>query len=406
MRPIEKKLKRYGWSERHAYLTACSAGLAVCLAILFTWKPLPAQELTFHVEPAVALWLDDPQATRFSPGFYLALRPGLSLGRGVTLQLSYGLLMVPAEDSYTEDGAAHFMMAGVRFSPLPFFQSSKQHKGGIFFDANAGSVRTGGLNRFAFDAGAGYDFQVTSWFALAPVIRYVQVVQPDKKNNQDANDAQFLTIGLDFSFGSSNKNKENAVCPPLLECVQKNYVEKECVQKEQKPKLAAEVKKVPPCPDKDWDGVCNVDDACPDQIGPIATFGCPIDPCGGKPLSLLVQFNFDSAELPPSMYDAQTMYPVLDEVAKAIAQDKACRVCIVGYASEEGEAKHNKTLSVDRAESVRNYLTSHGISQNRTAVTGMGENCQLVPESTLELNRRVEFRRLNEGESCQKSCSK
>ena len=34
----------------------------------------------------------------------------------------------------------------------------------------------------------------------------------------------------------------------------------------------------------------------------------------------------------------------------------------------------------------------------------MGERCQLVPEVSRLLNRRVGFRRIDEGESCPKEC--
>jgi hypothetical protein len=35
---------------------------------------------------------------------------------------------------------------------------------------------------------------------------------------------------------------------------------------------------------------------------------------------------------------------------------------------------------------------------------GLGSSCPIVPETSLLLNRRVEFRRLQEGESCSAVC--
>jgi outer membrane protein OmpA-like peptidoglycan-associated protein len=102
------------------------------------------------------------------------------------------------------------------------------------------------------------------------------------------------------------------------------------------------------------------------------------------------------------------MDPVLDAVAEAIAQDPSCRVCIVGHASEEGTPEYNQELSSRRASAVQSYLTARGpgLTETRMPTTGLWERCQLVPESTHVLNRRVEFRRLQEGESCPMDCSR
>jgi hypothetical protein len=162
---------------------------------------------------------------------------------------------------------------------------------------------------------------------------------------------------------------------------------------------------LPSCPDGDQDGVCDADDRCPTKIGPRAAFGCPIDPCSGSPLLVLVQFKYNCSKMSAQKVSVQTMDPVLDAVARAIAKDPSCRVCIMGHASEEGPAEYNDGLSRSRASAVEGYLTAGGLDAARMPTTGMGERCQLVPESTLELNRRVEFRRLQEGESCPTDCS-
>jgi len=96
---------------------------------------------------------------------------------------------------------------------------------------------------------------------------------------------------------------------------------------------------------------------------------------------------------------------VLDAVAEAIAQDPSCRVCIVGHASEEGPVEYNEDLSRRRASAVQGYLGARGLAESRMPTTGMGAHCQLVPETTRPLNRRVEFLRLQEGESCPMECS-
>jgi OmpA-OmpF porin, OOP family len=160
------------------------------------------------------------------------------------------------------------------------------------------------------------------------------------------------------------------------------------------------------CNDGDKDGICDGEDHCPMQTGPAETFGCPIDPCNGSPLLVLVQFEYDSSIMPtPKAGSEPPMDPVLDEVAEAIAQDSSCRVCIVGHASEEGTGEYNEELSQKRASAVHEYLTVHNVAGSQIPFTGMGERCQLVPEKSLALNRRVEFHRLQQGESCPTECT-
>ena len=57
-----------------------------------------------------------------------------------------------------------------------------------------------------------------------------------------------------------------------------------------------------------------------------------------------------------------------------------------------------------RATAVQDYLTDRGLSESQVPMVELGEMCPLVPEASLELNRRVEFRRLADGESCPTTC--
>lgn len=372
------------------------AGLAVLVATPLTERPAAAEEaFTLQLEPAAAFWLDSPQSDRFTPGFYFALRPGIALGRVVSLQLSYALLYTPAAKGYTEDGSSHYLMAGVRVRPFGAVQSDdSQYGGGLWLDFNLGYARTGDLDRFAFDVGLGYGFQLTPAFAMGPAVRYGQIVQANDTLNVDPNDAQFLTVGLNFTFGEAYEaDEEHGICPDARECP-----------------LPEEPKAVPcaptGCPDRDHDGVCDSFDKCPDDIGPVAAAGCPINPCTGKPLIILVQFQYNSAALPATADHAEYMDPMLDAVAAAIAKDPTCNVCILGYASQEGPPQHNMDLSRDRAKAVQGYLTARGLAAERIPTNGMGENCLLVPEESDVLNRRVEFRRLDDGQTCPTACSK
>lgn len=384
-----------------------TTGLVLCLAMLAAPQPAPAQDIKFvlHAEPAAAFWVDDPQSEHFTPGFYGAIRPGVALGRVVSLQWSYAFLGTPAAKGFSEAGGAHFLTAGLRLRPLATLRPEEDQLAGLFVDGNLGYVRTGDLDRFGFDAGLGYNFQTSPGFALGPVVRYAQIVQPQQLAAVDLNDAQFVTVGLNLSFGTPHhEDKVEIIQQPALECPEAPPTPEplpvpECVAVEKAAAVAV-------CPDADADGVCDSADRCPTQPGPAGAFGCAVDPCGGTPLHVLVQFPFDSARLPsPDDSVPQSMDPVLDAVAAAMAQDPTCRVCVVGHASPEGEAYYNLNLSKERATAVRAYLTSRGLDRSRIPTTGVGESCPLVPEASLGLNRRVEFRRLDEGESCPADCS-
>jgi len=309
----------------------------------------------------------------------------------VTLQGSYSMLLAPSTDPSVGFGSSHEGALGVRLRPFGALHKD-QRLGGVFVDGNVGYVRTGDLNRLGFDFGLGYNAQVTPGFAMGPVVRYGQILQPDGLDNPD--DAQSVSLGLNLAFGTGPR----AEAPPVVEAP-------ECPPATPAtPVVCPDV--TPPCPDFDHDGTCDIDDRCPTQAGPPATRGCRVDPCTGAPLVVLVQFQYDSAGL-PTLHgdDPKAMDPVLDAVAGAIAQDPTCRVCVMGFASEEGAADYNQALSVRRADAVEDYLVARGVKESRLPTKGFGASCQLVPEDSREMNRRVEFVRLPEGGSCPSVCT-
>ncbi len=367
------------------------------LAALVCTSPATAQEFILNTETSAGIWVDSPQSDRFKPGFYLAVRPGVALGPVLAMQWSYSLLITPPKGAYEDTGTAHSVSAGARIRPFGTRQKPLSRVNGLFADFNLGYVRTGDLDRWGFDTGIGYNFQVTPGFALGPVVRYGQIVQPDNQSGVNPNDGQYIAAGLNFGFGQAHKPPAepiDPVCPDAPECPV-TVIEK-------MPVIVVEAG----CPDQDGDGTCDSKDRCPTAAGPSGARGCPTDPCSGKPLVVDVHFDYDSAEMPDfKLREPQTMDPVLDAVADAIAQDPSCRVCVVGFASEEGAPEYNQDLSVHRANAVQSYMTARGLAKSRIPTMGMGARCQLVPEESRPENRRVEFRRLQEGESCQNNCS-
>jgi outer membrane protein OmpA-like peptidoglycan-associated protein len=95
-----------------------------------------------------------------------------------------------------------------------------------------------------------------------------------------------------------------------------------------------------------------------------------------------------SALLPPARSK-------LGEVATVLSQqDKGAKIRIEGYTDATGTQSINEKLSQDRADSVRSFLASHGISSDRMDAVGMGPANPLADNGTPEGradNRRVEI---------------
>jgi len=388
-------------------LIAATSALAIIVGVQIPSTTAEAQEFRLNVEAGGAVFVDEPQSDRFGPGLHLAVRPGLALGSVVTLQWSYSLLHAGAGEGFDESGTAHSWTTGLRLRPLAGLMDEPEssHLSGLFVDFNVGYVRSDNLDRLGFDTGIGYNFQAFSSLAFGPFIRYIHVVQPDDLAGMDPNDAQALAFGLNLAFGLPSEEAEipeSVECPTCATC----EAAPACPDCEPGPvcePVAASA--VDTCPDYDGDGVCDDDDRCPTQQGTKSNFGCPVDPCTGKSLVVLVQFEYNSAGMPEYKSEgAQTMDPVLESVAQAIGKDDTCRVCIVGHASEEGPADVNQRLSVARADAVQKYMAARGVQVSRIPRSGMGSMCPLVPKASLVMNRRVEFHRLEEGESCPTSC--
>jgi outer membrane protein OmpA-like peptidoglycan-associated protein len=88
----------------------------------------------------------------------------------------------------------------------------------------------------------------------------------------------------------------------------------------------------------------------------------------------------------------QPMRPVLDQFAQGL--DPNMRVTIVGHTDSTGSDAINNPLSVDRAESVRDYLVARGVAVTRIEVSGRGAREPVADNNTdagRAQNRRVEI---------------
>ena len=101
-----------------------------------------------------------------------------------------------------------------------------------------------------------------------------------------------------------------------------------------------------------------------------------------------ILFDFNRFELKPQYYS------VLDEIAAMLSQNPKAKVEIQGHADNIGSPEYNRTLSEERARTVKNYFVQKGVEKDRLLPVGYGFTLSTASnedESGRALNRRVEF---------------
>ena len=84
----------------------------------------------------------------------------------------------------------------------------------------------------------------------------------------------------------------------------------------------------------------------------------------------------------------------LDQMAAVLQKYNQTKIGLHGYTDNTGTADINKKLSLDRAESVKNYLQTKGIDPTRIKTFGHADANPIADNSTADgraKNRRVEF---------------
>ena len=151
------------------------------------------------------------------------------------------------------------------------------------------------------------------------------------------------------------------------------------------------------CPDldNDGDGIPDVADACPNVPenfnGVEDNDGCPDSNFQRRIVLNNIYFKFNSAELDPNSE------LILNYIAEALIAEDSVRVEISGHTDNIGSDSYNLNLSQRRAESVRRYLISQGISEFRIIATGKGESEPVASNATetgRSRNRRIEIERI------------
>jgi OOP family OmpA-OmpF porin len=138
------------------------------------------------------------------------------------------------------------------------------------------------------------------------------------------------------------------------------------------------------CPlDSDRDGVADYLDQCPNT-----PMGATVDVRGCWTYAALVLFDINSAEV------KSEAYPMLNDAVLIMKKDPDLKVEIDGHTDNTGTAAYNMTLSVKRAEAIKDHLVARGIDPKRLATKGFGLTKPAASNKTKAgraKNRRVEF---------------
>lgn len=102
-----------------------------------------------------------------------------------------------------------------------------------------------------------------------------------------------------------------------------------------------------------------------------------------------ITFAFDRFDIQPQFR------PTLDEVADTLRDYPSTLIDVYGHTDDVGSDDYNQRLSENRAISVADYLSSHGVESARIATRGFGETQPIESngsEAGRAANRRVEIR--------------
>ena len=148
-----------------------------------------------------------------------------------------------------------------------------------------------------------------------------------------------------------------------------------------------------PVPDTDGDGIDDEHDSCKTVPGVKENNGCPAIKKEIKEKVNYVAHNILFATASDKL--TTDSYLGLDDLVAILNKHDELRLTIGGHTDTTGTPEHNLVLSQKRADAVKNYLLSKGISENRITAIGYGQQQPVADNSTEQgrtANRRVELK--------------
>ncbi|HEX7477350.1 MAG TPA: OmpA family protein [Polyangiales bacterium] len=413
--------------------------LALVIALSAVTTRAHAEPVLLSVEANGALAITAPQSERFGPGASVSaallypLGPALLFG----VRLRAGLLAngpAPTDPRLADPGTGSFELATLSLRLRPFASGQGVRRAtGLFLDAGGGGAITGGLKRGSFEAGLGYGIRWGS-AAIAPTLRYVQVMQPADRLSSE--DARLLMLGAELTFFDAQPTaalaKQDAAVPEPRDRDNDGIADAhdKCPDDPEDFDGYEDADGCPD-PDNDKDGIKDKDDKCPNQAEDFDQFedkdGCPDfdndkdgfldadDQCpneaeiingnkdfDGCPDEGLIEFKDDRIVLEERvLFDFERARvkrearPLLRAIVNLKSQHPDwIKVVIEGHADARGDAKFNQELSEHRARNVMKELVKLGISESQIEFVGYGATRlrdRRDDEEGHARNRRVEF---------------
>jgi outer membrane protein OmpA-like peptidoglycan-associated protein len=101
-----------------------------------------------------------------------------------------------------------------------------------------------------------------------------------------------------------------------------------------------------------------------------------------------ISFDTGRADIKPNLR------PILDQFAQGLSQQPSMEVRIVGHTDSTGSDAINNPLSVNRAQSARDYLLARGVDGSRMTIDGRGSREPIASNATADgraRNRRIDI---------------
>jgi len=101
-----------------------------------------------------------------------------------------------------------------------------------------------------------------------------------------------------------------------------------------------------------------------------------------------ISFDTGRSDIKPNLR------PILDQFAQGLSQQASMEVKIVGHTDNKGSDAVNNPLSVNRAQSARDYLVGRGVSASRISIDGRGSHEPIADNATeagRARNRRIDI---------------
>jgi outer membrane protein OmpA-like peptidoglycan-associated protein/opacity protein-like surface antigen len=149
-----------------------------------------------------------------------------------------------------------------------------------------------------------------------------------------------------------------------------------------------------PIPDTDNDGINDEEDNCPKLAGTAANHGCPeVDASTQSKVDVMVKnisWNTSSGYVISTKSNKS-----LDQIASMLTADPNLKATVSVHADNTMSADKIKTLSQDRANAIKTYLISKGVSETQIEATGFGNEQPIADSKTAAgraKNTRVEVK--------------